>query len=153
MIKSKEVTNLTVDLDERINSIKEVENVEYDRGAWNDHYDGFEIITNKHSYKVLIDNGQSCCENWGYAISEDDPENFIGAKLLAINITDTQLNTFAIDALPDTNKSYYEGDIQFVSFSTNMGIFQIALYNEHNGYYGHEILLLQDDDAVFQNVL
>lgn len=37
-----------------------------------DGKDGFVITTDQQEIKLGIDNGQCCCENWGYFMSEDD---------------------------------------------------------------------------------
>lgn len=42
-----------------------------------DYTDGYAIITNKQTIKLLISNSQSCCEEWGYFMSDDDLEYFI----------------------------------------------------------------------------
>jgi hypothetical protein len=33
------------------------------------------------------------------------------------------------------------GGTQFVDFETSKGVFQLTVYNRHNGYYGHDILI------------
>ena len=37
----------------------------------------------------------------------------------------------------DISVSY--GGIMFVNFVTSKGVMQFVLYNEHNGYYGHDV--------------
>lgn len=96
-------------------------------------FEGYVITTSKDAVKVGISNGQDCCENWGYLISEDDLSDMVGAELLDVKITDTGLNTLMKEKADDI----YEGDIMFVDFITTQGTFQVACYNEHNGHYGH----------------
>lgn len=113
--------------------------------------DGYRITTDQHTFHVLIDNAQSCCESWGYLSSDDDLSGFIGAILKQINLTDTALNAEAVE-----QSDWYDGDdcgIQFVDFMTDRGVFQLAVYNAHNGYYGHGILVAKDDDIVLSDVL
>lgn len=107
--------------------------------------DGYKVTTNKHTVQVLIDNGQSCCENWGYFASEDDLSSFIGSELREVNLTDTALNTSKVE-----ESGYYDdgGGIQFVDFVTSQGTFQLAVYNAHNGYYGHGIVVARDNDIL-----
>lgn len=100
--------------------------------------DGFRIITNKQEIFLGIDNGQSCCENWGYFMSEDDLNNFVGHSLIDIKITDTQLKS---NSEFDVN-NIYEGDVMFVDIITSNGVLQFVAYNEHNGYYGHEACVI-----------
>jgi len=112
--------------------------------------DGYKIETEKHTVYVLIDNGQNCCENWGYFSSEDDTSQYIGAELNEINLTDIALNKQKFE-----ESDYYDdaGGIQFVDFLTNKGVFQLAVYNAHNGYYGHGILVAKDDEIILNATL
>lgn len=112
--------------------------------------DGYKIETDKHIFHVLIDNGQSCCESWGYFSSEDDLKQFIGAELNEINLTDKALNVKKFE-----ESDYYEdgGGIQFVDFVTNKGVFQLAVYNAHTGYYGHGILVAKDNEILLNETL
>jgi len=113
--------------------------------------DGYKVVTDAHTFHVLIDNGQSCCESWGYIQSEDDLSYFIGAELREVNLTDTALNKEAVE------KSGYYGDdgggIQFVDFVTDRGVFQLAVYNSHNGYYGHGIVIAKDEEILLNETL
>ena len=137
---------------EKIISIKEIEDFEIEsvsslkdkngvRGG--DSMDGYEIVTDEHTYRVLIDNEQSCCEEWGYLSSEDDLDKFLGAKLKDIKFTDTALNQKKVSDTCGTD-DFDEGGIIFVDFETTNGVLQLAVYNGHNGYYGHGILVTKD---------
>lgn len=33
----------------------------------------------------------------------------------------------------------------FVDIKTDKGVFQLTVYNSHNGYYGHSVVFLRDD--------
>ena len=103
-----------------------------------DRKDGFIITTTEQEIKLGIDNGQSCCENWGYFMSEDDFSDFIGALLVDVKITDTLLRP---NDEFDVN-NMYEGDVMFVNVETSNGLLQFVAYNEHNGYYGHEACVI-----------
>lgn len=104
-------------------------------------YDGYEIITNTQPIFVGIDNSQSCCENWGYISSLDDAQDFIGAELLNIVRVDTALKTYSTNEYTDLN---FIGDefTMFVNFETSKGTFQLVCYNDHNGYYGHDAVII-----------
>lgn len=112
--------------------------------------DGYKIETDIHMFHVLIDNGQSCCESWGYMSSEDDLTQFVGSELLEIRLTDKALNQKVVD-----ESEYYNdmGGIQFVDFVTDKGTFQLAVYNAHNGYYGHGILVAKDEEILLNETL
>jgi hypothetical protein len=112
--------------------------------------DGYKVETDKHIIYVLIDNGQSCCESWGYFSSDDDLSLFTGSELKEINLTDKALNK---QKFKDSDYYEDEGGIQFVDFVTNKGIFQLAVYNAHNGYYGHGILVAKDDEIILNETL
>jgi hypothetical protein len=113
--------------------------------------DGYKVTTDKTEILVLIDNGQSCCESWGYMASEDDLSAYIGAELQRVLVTDTALNREAVE-----RSGFYDGEcsnIQFVDFETSKGVFQLAVYNAHNGYYGHGIVVAIGDDIIHQDTL
>jgi hypothetical protein len=101
--------------------------------------EGYEVITSKQSIKLLIDNEQSCCEHWGYFWCNDNPQDFIGANIIDVSITDTALNEAVLKEKDlDRNAQYFEGVVMFVDIKTERGVLQFVAYNEHNGYYGHE---------------
>lgn len=112
--------------------------------------DGYRIKTDKHTYLILIDNHQSCCESWGYFSSDDDLASYIGASLLSVELVDTALN---VEKAEDIVSSLDSGGIQFVTFKTDKGDFQLAVYNGHNGYYGHGIIVAKDDKIIHDNTL
>ena len=114
-------------------------------------YDGFKIITTEHTYLILIDNGQCCCESWGYFASEDDLDGYIGKELISVELTDNARNHKKVE-----ESGYYDdyGGIQFVDFKMSDGsVLQFAVYNSHNGYYGHPIIVGKDEDIIFQTTL
>ena len=112
-------------------------------------YDGYKVSTEEGEIYLLIDNGASCCEQWGYFSTEDDVKTFIGAELFDIELTDTSLKTEAIEEI-----EYLDGGgVQFVTFKTNKGNFQLAVYNAHNGYYGHGIYLFKNGECLLNSSL
>ena len=113
------------------------------------HMDGYKVKTTEHTFLVLIDNQQSCCESYGYFASEDNLHEFIGAELFDIELTDTSLKTEAIEEIEYLD----EGGVQFVTFKTSKGDFQLAVYNAHKGYYGHGIIIAEDGKILLQDTL
>lgn len=115
------------------------------------HMEGYKVVTDQHTYYVLIDNEQSCCESFGYLASDDDLAQFVGADLREVRLTDTALNQQRV------NDSEYwaggDGGIQFVDFVTDREVLQLAVYNGHNGYYGHGIVVACDDKIVHSDTL
>lgn len=106
---------------------------------WTICYDGFVINTDKQVIKLGIEFEQNCCEKWGYFMSEDNLEEFIGAYLISVKVTDTALKTW--DVLKEIVDNY-EGHVMFVNLETSKGLLQFVAYNEHNGYYGHEACIV-----------
>lgn len=115
-------------------------------------YDGYRVKTTEHEYLILIDNGQCCCECWGYFDSADTTDDFIGKELVSVELTDVALNKEKLE-----QSGYYGGDaggIQFVDFNMADGtVLQFAVYNEHNGYYGHPIIVAKDEKIILQDTL
>lgn len=66
----------------------------------------------------MIDNGQCCCESWGYFVSEDDINDYIGKDLIDVALTDKALNNKKLK-----ESGYYDdyGGIQFVDFKFSDG--------------------------------
>lgn len=113
---------------------------------WDDHigyrmtddYDGYQIITDNQTIQIGISNSQDCCERFGCIITNDEIVDFIGSELLGVSITDTALNNKKIDEL-----EYLDcGGAMFVNLETSKGLLQFVAYNAHNGYYGHETVLV-----------
>lgn len=130
---------------EKILKIEECFGFDGIKDAWCEQ-DGFKITTTEQEIYLVIDNIQCCCENFGYFMSEDNIDNFIGTELLDIKITDTMNKSITVDVLkenyldfdPEGNIDIYDGDIMFVDIITSNGVLQFVAYNEHNGYYGHD---------------
>lgn len=97
---------------------------------------GFAITTNDQVITMLIDDYQSCCESWGYFMSEDDIQRFVGSFITDVTLTDISLNTHKLE-----ESGFYEdaGGVIFVNINTSYGTLQFVAYNAHNGYYGHTV--------------
>lgn len=103
--------------------------------------EGFEIITDRQAIFLGIANYQCCCESFGYLMSEDNLNDFIGSKLLSIRLVDTELkvNEIYSEKIEDIIDS--SGNLMFVNIETNKGLLQFVAYNIHNGYYGHQVIV------------
>ena len=102
------------------------------------NFNGFQVITDKQTIKLGIDDSQDCCEVTGYFWSNDKLEDFVGAKLLDIKIVDECLLKEKL------KENFYEGGTMFVDFETSKGVLQFTAYNSHNGYYGHEAVVISN---------
>jgi hypothetical protein len=85
---------------EIIKNITEVSDVYFNDDKWNT-YDGYCIETDSRQLYFVINNGQDCCENWGYLSSEDDFGSFIGSELKNVYVTDTKLGTIVSNMKED----------------------------------------------------
>jgi hypothetical protein len=121
---------------EKILEIKET-NFKTKEKSWGD-YDGYEIITDKQIIQIGISDGRSCCESFGCIITNDEIKEFIGSNLINISITDLALNNKKIEELEYLDS----GGAMFVNLETSEGLLQFVAYNSHNGYYGHEAVLI-----------
>lgn len=108
-----------------------IERIEEFEGKRDESESGFKVTTNQQIITLAIANGQCCCEDWGYFLSEDDPERFVGARLLNVTVTNTALKTVKVPEV-------YDGSVMFVNLETDRGTLQFVAYNAHNGYYGHD---------------
>lgn len=103
---------------------------------------GYGITTNKQVIKMLIDDYQSCCESYGYFMSEDELSDFIGSELKGISLTDKALEKVEFKYKDELD--VYDGDIMFVNIETSKGLLQFVAYNSHNGYYGHTAKVISE---------
>ena len=112
--------------------------------------DGYRVVAGGKEILVLIDDSQSCCENWGYLSSDDDLQSYVGANLREIVLTDTALKSLST---AEELQSLDAGGVQFVTFKTSRGDFQLAVYNGHNGYYGHGIIIAENGKIILNSAL
>lgn len=100
-------------------------------------YDGFKIETEDEEMYFLINNFQQCCENWGtYLYTPEDLKDYIGAEYLgydekSCSEIENHLKNEVVD--PD--------EICFLNIHTSNGTIDFAVYNSHNGYYSHAVIL------------
>lgn len=108
---------------------------------------GYTVETTADTITLLISNYQSCCEQWGYMMSEDDTQKFVGAELYKAELIDyDRVSKPFYDALKALDLSLVNGPADwryggaiFINLDTSIGQLQFVVYNEHNGYYGHEV--------------
>lgn len=115
--------------------------------------DGYRVETDRHTVLVLIDSSQDCCESWGYVDSAENLNDFVGGELREIVLTDTALNAVIVERHQQKEYGFDGGGIQFVDFLTSKGKLQLAVYNAHNGYYGHGIVVALDGQPLHEDTL
>lgn len=110
-------------------------------------FDGYVITTNERVIKLLIDNSQCCCESWGYCDTADDLKDFIGDELIKINtVCCDQSNERFKQLLGEYEYDSLIENAEFIELVTNSGVLTFAVYNSHNGYYGHNVLIQIGDN-------
>ena len=128
----------------RILEIKEV----FDQTIKDDKYskyDGYILRTTTKDYKLLISNNQSCCEDYGQIISNDDLGYYVGAEIKSIECVENG-DYKKIKLTKDHAGKYVDVyDCAFIELNTTKGILQLAVYNSHNGYYGHNIKIIEEN--------
>ena len=123
---------------ERILQIDFVENeiIERKKDGRTSKCEGFAVTTSDQVIYLLMESEDQCCESFGYFLSEEDFNIFIGADLLNVYLTDTALYRRQIDDIQyGSNQSL---STMFVNLETSKGTLQFVAYNAHNGYYGHD---------------
>jgi hypothetical protein len=107
-------------------------------GQYENVFEGVEVETDQQVIRVGIESGQQCCENAGYLLLQDDTAPFVGAELTDVRLISVQDVGTLANRLPEI----HEGDILFINIETSRGPLQVAVYNEHNGYYGHNSVVV-----------
>jgi hypothetical protein len=117
---------------------------EFDEHGDNLDFEGFRIFTTKQMIELKIENNPQCCERWGHICSEYCQSFYIGAELLEIVAVDEKCETTVvklkkagINCVADNE----EFNAIFINIITNLGTLQFTLYNDHSGYYGHEVIV------------
>jgi hypothetical protein len=127
--------------------ITSIEEASWSRSSWSG-YDGFIItLEDNTQIKLGISNGQGCCEQWGYLMSQDDFSDFIGAAVLNIEGVDSERASI------DLGRELYEGNAMFINVYTTAGLLQFVAYNEHNGYYSHEAVVIENGTVTISESL
>jgi len=119
------------------------EKLEESENSWQT-FDGYRIKTTERDIIIAIDDGQSCCENWGMISTEDNIVNFIGANINNVSITEGNLTSSLMKIL--SNEYVSSNETEFITLNTSKGSLQFAVYNCHNGYYGHSVFIKVGDD-------
>lgn len=120
----------------KILNIEEVYNVNFNNNRYS-NYDGFKIETEDEEIYFVIDNSQQCCENWGtYLYTPEDLREYVGADYLGYD------ESSCSEIENHLENEYVESDeICFLNIHTSKGTIDFAVYNSHNGYYSHAVVL------------
>lgn len=130
--------------------IKEVDNVILKNNKYKT-FCGYKITTTQDNYYLLIEDGQQCCECWGYISSDEDLTKYIGKKLVSIDVIDDGYNK-----VMDILKEVYAEECLCVFINLrfeDMSELQFAVYNSHNGYYGHDVCFAKNKEILYEDCL
>lgn len=119
--------------------IKKIEKIGFKVGKT--EYMGYAIRTDLQDIKIGIDDKPQCYENYGCIYTNDDISDFTGAELKDIQIVNNALNNKRLN-IALCNAKIDLDKIMFVNFETNKGTLQFVAYNDHKGYYGHDVILM-----------
>jgi hypothetical protein len=103
----------------------------------NVQWDGYKIEMSDDSKNIIckIDNRQDCCEVFGiFSPDSKDFDKFIGAKYLSVNFK-------VIHPDNDLMNEFV------VTIHTNKGDIKLILYNQHEGYYPHDIYFQSENET------
>ena len=134
----------------KVLEIKELYNVKSFKNDWQT-FDGYMIKTEKDVYYFLIENGQSCCEMWGYISSDDDLNKYVGKELVSVEIVN-----LACDKISKILEEGYiqESECEFINVNFKNGdLLQLTVYNSHNGCYGHDVLFIKNKTLILDSYL
>jgi hypothetical protein len=96
-----------------------------------DHWMGFMITISDPAKNITakIENAHKCCEKWGVYTNRETIREFIGAEYSFIDIRGVR------------RKKYDEMVSVDIHIHTNRGKLTLHFYNEHNGYYSHDVYI------------
>jgi hypothetical protein len=149
-------------------SLGKITNIEYDN---DNKYSRISISlenspTSKAKYEMRISNKQLCCEYFGikYIRYGDGEEELELSDIMDLDISNVR-NFYTGNNVESIKIEYGKGqfncDNNFVSVTftlvntyENTKSFKIVLFNNHNGYYPHdvEVLLYENDDVESMNI-
>lgn len=111
------------------------------------YYSGYMVVTSSHTIFLGIDDNDKCCEKFGYITTLDNLDDFYQAEVVDVTFTDVALDVDSvINKIRDEDRvTLYIHDCAFVTVKTSNGEFQLVVYNQHNGYYGHDVVFMIDD--------
>ena len=120
----------------KILNIKFVYDVNFNNDRYS-NYDGFKIETEDEEIYFVIGNSQECCENWGtYLYTPEDLKDYIGAEYLGYDEKSCEEVENALK-----KECVNSDEICFLNILTTKGTIDFAVYNSHNGYYSHAVIL------------
>lgn len=113
-------------------------------------------LTMKDTNTIIckINNGQNCCETYGCFVQKYDDSNDDW-----ITIRDEQLHAMLFKA-NYFSSTYYKKKVNvcdietscYLEFDTSKGKFRFVCFNEHNGYYEHDVYIQYENNIVNESI-
>lgn len=108
---------------------------------------GIKIYTDEGDFTFIMNDQQSCCEQFGYVYTPNIVSDFIGSELLKVSEITTEF---------DANKAHgtdiisdYDTATSHFKIETSVGDILFTFYNSHNGYYSHDYCVKKDENILF----
>lgn len=108
---------------------------------------GYVIETNKNKYGFHISNRHNCCESWGVNVEwplKQDEKSCVGAKVMSKLKWGKDRKVDAAGGLYQTTST--------AELQTSLGKVILCCWNEHNGYYPHEVRLSDNASQDTQSI-
>jgi hypothetical protein len=113
-------------------------------------------LDNESLLEFKIDTTNQCCEVFGCHIDENiDLLKYEGSvvKKVVVN-TEKKVKPEYIDSDNEEywyDKSDYDNEINVI-IHTDKGYFKVVLYNQHNGYYSHDVSIQIMEDCKIHGI-
>mgnify|MGYP001613216559 CR=1 FL=1 len=104
---------------------------------------GFVVKTTERRFVIGIGNVRGCCERWG-STAPPGLLDFVGATI--------EKGGYSVVEMDDSD-SYDTGGIATLCINTSKGTLELAVFNYHNGYYGHAWSFKIDDETKESGVI
>ncbi len=106
---------------------------------------GYEMETDQGFVTIAVDNVSACCESFGAVDNLPNLEYFNGSNIVDIQAVEVNEKGEWRDSKSLDNKigDYGEEVLEagFIKIVTDKDTFDMSVYNNHNGYYGHEVIV------------
>lgn len=99
-----------------------------------------------YNFVLAISNIHQCCEYWEAKLDVPEyvkPSEGTGDYIAFVN---------SIEVIEQEIEDYEGGKI-IARVETNKGIFEGYVLCEHNGYYSHEVEILEDNELIYSELL